>query len=76
MLNQKNCTIIGLDLDLTLVDSTKAIIFAANSALKLHGYNPNSEKIESMIGIPIRNIFHSLAADPDVDILFETYQNV
>ncbi len=76
MFKQNDFRVIGLDLDLTLVDSTKAIIFAANGALESIGYESDSKKLESMIGIPIKTIFRSLATDKDVDFLFEKYQQI
>lgn len=76
MFKQNDFRVIGLDLDLTLVDSTKAIIFAASGALESIGYELDSKKLESMIGMPIKTIFRSFATDKDVDFLFETYQKI
>jgi phosphoglycolate phosphatase-like HAD superfamily hydrolase len=76
MFNQNNYKVIGLDLDLTLVDSTKAIVFAATSALGACGYKSNSKKLESMIGIPIKKIFGTIAARDDIELLFDRYQEI
>ena len=55
MFMQSDYRVIGLDLDLTLVDSTKAIIFAASGALESIGYELDSKKLESIEIFDLQN---------------------
>ena len=76
MVKLSECKVVGLDLDLTLIDSTKSIVSAASQSLELNGYTPSLKKIESQIGIPIKSIFKSFASEIDIDKLFKTYQQI
>lgn len=68
---------IGFDLDLTLVDTSKAIVYSAEKALNEIDHNCPSNLIESSIGLPMLETLGSLLKNPKkARHVYERYQEI
>lgn len=57
------------DFDLTLVESTEAVVDCANHALQALGFPPvGTDRIRQTIGLPLAGTFHALAGTDDPDL--------
>ena len=68
---------IGFDLDMTLVDTSKAIVFSVKKALNEIGHNSPSNLIESSIGLPMLETLESFLKNPEIArSVYERYQEI
>lgn len=68
---------IGFDLDMTLIDTSSAIVYSVDKALNEIGYNSPSNLIESSIGLPMLETLESLLKNPEkARNVYERYQEI
>lgn len=68
---------IGFDLDMTLVDTSRAIVYGVEKALNEIGHNSPSNLIESSIGLPMLETLESLLKSPQKALkVYERYQEI
>jgi phosphoglycolate phosphatase len=68
--------VIGFDLDMTLVDSSRGIALALGTALREQGLNVDDAHIIAQVGLPLRNVIRTVAPTADVALAESTYRTV